>query len=76
MMLSLDKRIIFRLYGRNLLQEISMGPKIRNGISVSKRAAVSHSDCWIFVIFTYKQLFIYSILLIKHFKTFLECRKF
>ena len=49
------------------------GPKIRNLISVSKMAAVSHSNCWIFVIFTSKQLWILQMLtnwmiLLKHFK--------
>ena len=39
------------------------GPQIRNLISVSKMAAVSRSDCWIFVIFTSKQLRILQILI-------------
>ena len=37
------------------------GPKIRNSTSVSKMAAVRRSKCWIFVIFSPKQLCILQI---------------
>ena len=40
------------------------GPKIRNLISVSTMTAASRSDCWIFVIFTSKQLWTLQMLII------------
>ena len=48
----------------NYCKKYQWGPKITNLVSVYTMAAASRSDCWIFVIFTSKQLWILQMLII------------